>query len=221
MPFGTWFGRLRGSRQATPHAQDTPGVMTPYESIVDDGPPVGRHLFRPLVYCFEHKVLPAAHFNNHPELQGGLQESQTLGAPFWHMWSKAAVMCESHGFWPQDLIESDEDGYVRYVRPLVETTVCVPTRTAASLVWTIRTPKPLTSGETYFVALCKRPDDLGTFRLPSPGHRYFTLEATFEEGQACFCEWTPDGTHHNHGVVSLQTSDGFTAMVVTRLALPT
>lgn len=218
MPIGTWFTSLFGRRQGTPHAQHAPGVMTPYESIVDDGPPIGKRLFRPLVYCFEHKVLPSAHFTNHPELQAALLESQTLGASFLHMWSKSAVMCESHRFWPEDTLENDAEGYLRYVRPLVDAVVCVPTRAADSLVWTIRTPKPLTPGETYFVALCKRPGDLCTYFSPSPGHRYFTLEATFESDRACLCEWTQDGTHKNYGSAPLQTSDGFTAMVMSRLA---
>jgi hypothetical protein len=49
---------------------DTP--IEPYEKLGNHGA-LGEYVFRPLLYAFQHKVLPWAFFTQHPELVRALQ----------------------------------------------------------------------------------------------------------------------------------------------------
>ena len=194
-------------------SSNNPAPIRPYESLVDDGPPIGRRLFRPLVYTFEHVMLPQMFFQHHPEVQRALGPSQTIGNAFLHFWSKSAVFCEARGLWPQGLTE-DAEAYYAYATPLIELVACVPTFEADYSVWTVRTPAPKAVGETYFVALCQR---AGPQTALNQELRCITLERTFDPSAACLCEWTPNQVHSNYGDVAHQTSDSFTQLALARL----
>ena len=207
-----WLSRLLGTK---PSAESTPLAdmpIPPYESLVDHGPPIGIRLKRPLVYAFEHRVLPQAFFQEHPELMAALTSRQSAGRSFQHMWSKSGTLCCSVEQWQLESEEEIEE-FWRYTKPLIESTVCEARIGTPYSIWTLRTPTPKTLGETYFVALCSVNN--GKAR-PVPA-RYFTLEASVVKGTACFCEWTRDGKHINYGEMPLQTSDGFTTAALQRI----
>lgn len=206
-----WFSRLLGSGPLAP-GTPLPTPITPYESLTDHGPPIGVRLERPLVYAFEHRILPQAFFQRHPELRAALTTRQTPGSSFLHMWSKSATLCCSTEGWQLESDEQIED-FWRYTRPLMNAAVCEARMGTPYSVWTLRTPTPKTLGETYFIGLCSIGDD-STSQEPA---RYFTLEASVLKGTACFCEWTKDGRHINYGEMPVQTSDGFTSAVLLRV----
>jgi hypothetical protein len=208
-----WLSRILGSTPPATSPRKAPEPLAPYELLAEHGPPIGVRLERPLVYAFEHRVLPQAFFQEHPELVAALRPQQSAGRDFLHMWSKSGTLCCSVDGWQ---LESDEeiDAFWQYARPLMDSVVCEARIGTPYSVWTIRTPTPKTLGETYFIGLCSIDD--GKSR-PKPA-RCFTLEASVIEGTACFCEWTGDGNHINYGEMPLQTSDSFTQAVLQRIA---
>ena len=212
-----WLSKLLGTEAANPEQRWCRAPIEPFESIVDDGPPIGKRLFRPLVYSLEHRTLPRAVFTSHPELQQALLPTPTAGGAFTHMWSMSAVDCDGSGLWPAGLIQV-EGKFWQYARILVESLVCVPTQRDGAAIWAIRTPRPETLGETHFIGISKLNDEPWAYPSSPPSCRYFTLEETFDPSVNAFCEWTREGTHVNFGTVPKQTSDGFTELVLQRLA---
>ena len=118
-----WFSRLLASKPAASGGLHAPTLIAPYESLVDHGPPIGVRLERPLVYVFEHKILPDAFFQKHPQLMAALTAHQSPGSSFLHMWSKSGTLCCSVERWR---LESDEEieEFWQYAKPLMDSVVC-------------------------------------------------------------------------------------------------
>jgi hypothetical protein len=224
MQMTSWWSQIFGTKESPeaerPPSRSRPPVL-PFECYQNDESPIGRRLHRPLVYAFEHAVLPHALFNNHPELMQALQPTPTRGMAFLHMWSQSATMCESRGIWPEDSILGDDgEGYQAYAQPFIESVTCVPTRTDRFTVWTLTTPAPLMPGETYFVALCRMNNDTNGYGQMSFESNYFTSEMTEDGKQACFCEWDFLGGHRNYGATPIETADSFTQRVIKTASGP-
>lgn len=202
--------RRINSPSMTPH--------TPFETLADDELMLSedKHLSRPLVYAFEHKVLPKVFFLNHPELNGALAAEPTHGEAFLHFWSMSAISCEDGGLFPPDSISSEE--YFAYQRPLMDSVTCEPSMGPDYSVWIIRMPAPKTLGEAFFAAMCRRTNGSHEYMVPSSLSRYFTAEKAFTPDTVCFCEWSQDGGHLNYGEIPTPTQEQFLASVREVLA---
>lgn len=210
-----WLSKMFG-RRTRPDPGGVPAPRAPFESFTDDPLLGGLQLFRPLVYVFEHQLLPQSLFRSHPELQGALQPAMTAGRSLQHISLLSVVRCETSGLWPPGAM--DREDLWAYIEPLMDSVSCVPTHKDGMTVWTLRLPPPWAAGEAYSVALCKSGAEPWAYPDAPASCRYFTLEATFEPGAAAFCEWQRDGSHANHGIGPNMPAEAFTAVVFAHLA---
>ena len=194
--------------------------IPPFEYF-EENPVFGKILKRPLVYVFQHVILPEAFFTNHPEMTRALQEKQSdevkvfgLGGLL-HFWSKSIVFCQCRSILPSD--ENFDKAYAEYGPPLRSSVVMTPYFANEMDIWLLSMPKPITSGESYFIALCRNHDHEYKYMEPSPSSRYFTLEKTLNPSSTCFCEWTQAREHLNYGEKPLLEGLGFLELVKSQI----
>jgi len=146
---------------------------------------------RPIVYLFQHKTIPEALFEEHPELMSELKGEETV-MPLLHFWSKAQFLAERNGFVSFDDIDNDD------FSPFNEIKQSVFEQDEQRLhVYSM--PSPAASPECYFVAIA----------LYDEEKRYFTLEMPEKGDGGFFCEWTPDEQHINYGVLANKNIESF------------
>lgn len=148
---------------------------------------------RPIVYLFQHKTIPAALFEEHPELMAEIAGEETI-MPLLHFWSKAQFLAERNGFVSFDDIDNDD------FSPFADIKQSVFEQNKQRL-YVYSMPKPLASPECYFIALALNKEE-------NKKH-YFTLEKPETGDGGFFCEWTKDEQHLNYGIVANSDVESF------------
>ena len=190
--------------------QDRPGKPEPNSRDADP---------RPLVYVFQHIVLPDAVFENHPELIRDLSTGST--APLLHFWSKARTHCERNGLLePEDVDDSDASLAAEAAEDeLIDATAIHPRRRLGHTVYVVTMPLPEASPEAYLSGVVHRDDEPHEYMATAPSSRYFTLELAAPGERPLLCEWSRDGRHSNYGEGPEPEVDAFAEAVFERLSL--
>ena len=148
---------------------------------------------RPIDYLFQHKTLPQALFEEHPELLTEFTEDDTV-MPLLHFWSKAQFLAEKHGFVSFDDIDNDDFSPFNEIKQSVF-------QQEKQHLHVFSMPSPIASPECYFIAMA--------LHKTTAEKRYFALEMPEKGDGGFFCEWTDEEQHINYGILANKNIESF------------
>ena len=161
--------------------------ITPYEFWDSNEEILGKRIFRPLVYLFEHIVLPEAIFSRHPMAKEILDPTASPDLSLSHFISASAAQCEIRGLWPEDC--TIEMNCIKYIISITQQIVSERSSAVGydPLLY-IEMPQPKAPGEARQVIItCGR------------NPRYFLEEVSNDAEMVFLCERDPYGSHLNFG----------------------
>ncbi|OAI00592.1 hypothetical protein A1353_19305 [Methylomonas methanica] len=155
--------------------------VEPYEHW-HEIPGVIKNVRRPLVCFFAHRALPIAFFSRDPMILEATNEGSNFYLNLKHFWSKAVIVCEQTGNWPENSFQQKE--YIEYAMPFIKEARMEKVDGADMTFWlvTLRTPAAVT--EPFYIAMHRHPEH----ELKS---RFITLELEETGNSVALCEWKP------------------------------
>lgn len=154
-----------------------------FEALLNEPDP------RPIHYLFQHRALPKALFENHPELMAELLDGKNQLLPLLHFWSRAEFYYLNQTSEITDELEDYPDGIK-----------ATPYNLGNKLLIIYSMPAPVASPECFFVGMLIDTNEQHSHSAESSNSRYFTFEKQMGDRKgAIFGEWTSDQTHLVYG----------------------
>ncbi len=210
-----WVRKMLGLSAGQPQVEAQQAPIAPFEYVRHSGPFAGRQMFRPIVYVFEHHILPQKFFDSSPELLQAFTSKNSCSDEFLRLWLLSVAACEGNGMltlrYPGHTYDVDS-----YLRGLAQQVSCVRTVTANYSIWTMTGPAPKSTTEAHLLAFCIPNGPNSALSASGGRRRLFTLEASFPLSDTCFCE-VQGNSRANFGSVERWSKYEFTNQVLRKL----